>query len=129
MAVVVDEYGTVQGIVTMEDVLEEIVGEINDEFDTTEPAADFAMDGESIRVSGLYPLHALRERVDIGELEVNGVDTVGGYITQELGRLPKPGDVVQIGKYVARVISVQQKRAKQLVLTPVPPTPTDQKSD
>jgi CBS domain containing-hemolysin-like protein len=119
MAVVVDEYGATQGIVTLEDVLEEIVGEIEDEFDTAQQTPDFAIDGNTIKVSGLYPLHALRERVtDLGELEMNGVDTVGGYITQQLGRLPRPGDTVPIGNYRARVASVHQKRAKQVVLTP-----------
>jgi CBS domain containing-hemolysin-like protein len=119
MAVVVDEYGATQGIVTLEDVLEEIVGEIDDEFDTAQQTPDFVIEGNAIRVSGLYPLHALRERVsDLGELEMNGVDTVGGYVTQQLGRLPRPGDTVPIGNYTARVASVQQKRAKQLVLTP-----------
>ncbi len=122
MAIVVDEYGATQGIVTLEDVLEEIVGEIDDEFDTAQQRPDFAMEGDTIRVSGLYPLHALRERVDVGELDLNGVDTVGGYITQELGRLPRVGDTVRLGNYSARVVSVQQKRAKQVVLTPAKET-------
>jgi CBS domain containing-hemolysin-like protein len=121
MAAVVDEYGATKGIVSMEDVLEEIVGEIDDEFDTAAPMPDFVMEGSTIRVSGLYPLHALRERIPIGALESNSVDTVGGYITQELGRLPQPGDTVKIGNYTARVISVQQKRAKQVVLMPIEP--------
>jgi magnesium and cobalt transporter len=107
-------------MVTLEDVIEEIVGEIDDEFDIAGSVPDFVKEGDTVRVSGLFPLHALRERLDIGELEQNGVDTIGGYITQELGRLPRPGDTVPIGNYLARVLSVQQKRAKQVVLTPVP---------
>ena len=120
MAVVVDEYGATQGIVTLEDVLEEIVGEIDDEFDPQQRSPDFVRDGEKVRVSGLYPLHALRERLHIDELQVNGVDTIGGYVSQQLGRLPRPGDAVPIGNWLASVLSVQQKRAKQILLTPIP---------
>jgi magnesium and cobalt transporter len=81
------------------------------------------MEGSTVRVSGLYPLHALRERLALGELTSNGVDTIGGFITQELGRLPRPGDTITIGDYTARVVSVQQKRAKQVLLTPIEKTP------
>jgi CBS domain containing-hemolysin-like protein len=123
MAVVVDEYGATQGVVTFEDVIEELVGDIDDEFDTAAPTPDFMMEGSTVRVSGLYPLHALRERLALGELTSNGVDTIGGFITQELGRLPRPGDTITIGDYTARVVSVQQKRAKQVLLTPIEKTP------
>jgi len=130
MAMVVDEYGATQGLVTLEDVIEEIVGDIDDEFDTAAPTPDFVEEGTTIRVSGQFPLHALRERIDIGEVTSNGVDTVGGFITQELGRLPRPGDTVTIGNYTARVVSVQQKRAKQVLLTPTEkptePAPADE---
>jgi magnesium and cobalt transporter len=121
MAIVVDEYGASQGVVTMEDIMEEIVGDIEDEFDVVAPNPDFLMEGETVRVSGLYPLHALRERTNVGDLDSDGVDTVGGYITQVLGRIPKPGDVVPFGNYTARVVSVQQKRAKQVILMPAEP--------
>lgn len=121
LAVVVDEYGATQGIVTMEDVLEEIVGDIEDEFDIAGPMPDFMQEGDMIRVSGLYPLHALKERVSLGEFEVDGVDTIGGFITQQLGRLPRPGDTVPLGNFVAKVLSVQQKRAKLVMLTPAKP--------
>ena len=117
MAIVVDEYGATQGIVTLEDVLEEIVGEIEDEFDAV--ASDqFIPDGENFRVSGLYPLHSLREKLSLPDLEADGVDTVGGYIIHELGRMPRTGDTVTIGNYTARVVSVQQKRVGQALLTP-----------
>jgi CBS domain containing-hemolysin-like protein len=117
MAVVVDEYGATQGIVTLEDVLEEIVGEIEDEFDAVAPD-QFVTEGENFRVNGLYPLHSLREKLHLDELDAEGVDTVGGYVTQELGRLPRSGDSVDIGNYSARVLSVHQKRVGQLMLMP-----------
>jgi CBS domain containing-hemolysin-like protein len=117
MAVVVDEYGATQGIVTLEDVLEEIVGEIEDEFDAV--AADqFVTEGENFRVNGLFPLHSLREKLNMPDLKADGVDTIGGYVIQELGRLPRAGDSVAIGNYTARVLSIQQKRVGQVMLTP-----------
>lgn len=118
LAVVVDEYGATRGIVTLEDVIEEIVGEIEDEFD---PAAstDFVPEGENYRVSGLYPLHELREKLQLGDLDAEGVDTIGGYVIRELGRFPKVGDAVDLGpRYVARVTSVLQKRVGQLLILP-----------
>jgi magnesium and cobalt transporter len=121
MAIVVDEYGATQGVVTMEDVLEEIVGDIEDEFDIQTAKGDFVVEGDNIRVSGLFPLHGLRERLRLEDLEVDGVDTVTGYITQELGRLPRAGDTVEISRFNARVLSVQHKRAKLVLLTPKPP--------
>jgi CBS domain containing-hemolysin-like protein len=119
MAIVVDEYGATQGIVTLEDVLEELVGEIEDEFDTTTGQPNFVAEGESYRVSGLYPMHALRERLSLHNLNVDDVDTINGYIIQQLGRWPRPGDAVPLGQYMARVLSVSQKRIGQVLITPV----------
>ena len=116
MAVVVDEYGTTQGVVTLEDVIEQIVGDIEDEFDQAS-AVDFAPEGESFRVSGTYPLHELKERLALGELDSEAVDTVGGYLTQELGRWPRPGDTVPLGPYRARVTSVAENRVPTVLLT------------
>jgi CBS domain containing-hemolysin-like protein len=119
MAVVVDEYGATSGVVTLEDVLEEIVGEIEDEFDPV-ARTDFIREGNGVRVSGFYPLHELRERLNLSDpdLEEGEVDTVGGYIIQKLGRWPRPGDTLPIGHYAARVLSVQQRRVGQVLLTP-----------
>ena len=87
LAVVVDEYGSTVGIVTLEDVLEEIVGEIEDEFDP-EKRTDFVAEGGGFKVSGIYPLHDLRDRLNLPELEADDVDTVGGYVVQKLNRWP-----------------------------------------
>jgi CBS domain containing-hemolysin-like protein len=117
MAVVVDEYGTTRGIITLEDVIEEIVGDIEDEFDTAD-APSFVAEGESYRVNGLYPIHELRDKLQLEELETEGVDTINGYIIQQLGRWPRPGDTVPLGDYTARVVSVSQKRVGQVMITP-----------
>lgn len=119
MAIVVDEYGSTRGIVTLEDVIEEIVGDIQDEFDTMAPS-DFVPEGESFRVSGLFPLHELRDKLslDAEELESSDVDTIGGYIVQKLGRWPRTGDSLTLGDYQLRVLSVQQKRVGLVLITP-----------
>ena len=123
MAVVVDEYGATQGVVTLEDVLEEIVGEIEDEFDPV-GRTDFIPEAGGYRVSGLFPLHELRERLNLPELEADDVDTVGGYVVQELGRWPRTGDTLPLGDdYSARVLSVTQRRVGQMLITPAEKTP------
>jgi CBS domain containing-hemolysin-like protein len=117
LAIVVDEYGLTQGVVTLEDVLEEIVGQIEDEFDPVSPT-DLVREGESARVSGLFPLHDLPDRLPIGPLKADGVDTVGGYIVRRLNRWPRVGDEVDLGQYRAKVLTLQQRRIGQVLLTP-----------
>jgi CBS domain containing-hemolysin-like protein len=119
LAIVVDEYGATQGIVTLEDVVEQIVGDIRDEFDPAGEKA-FVADGENYRVSGLFPLHELRERLGLSEdaIDAEGVDTVGGYIVQRLNRWPRAGDRVDLGPYVAKVVSMQNRRVNQVLLMP-----------
>ena len=121
LAVVVDEYGATLGLVTLEDVLEEIVGEIEDEFDPATPHQPFVREADGrCRVHGQYPLHELRDRLalpedlDLGE----DVDTVGGYVTRQLKRWPKVGDVVPLGAYEVRVAAAQQNRVQQVMIAP-----------
>lgn len=125
MAVVVDEYGSTTGVVTLEDVLEELVGEIEDEFDPVKRTDFIAEPNGAFRVSGQFPLHDLRDRLTLPQLEADDVDTVGGYVVQQLGRFPRSGDQIRIGSFNGRVMSVHQKRVGQLLLTPAPPEPTD----
>ncbi len=93
MAVLVDEYGGIAGLVTIEDVIEEIVGEIADEYDTDEtPPVEDLGDG-SYRVSARLPVEDLGELFDV-EIENDEVETVGGLLGYELGRVPLPGSEV-----------------------------------
>jgi CBS domain containing-hemolysin-like protein len=92
MALLVDEYGAIAGLVTIEDVLEEIVGEINDEYDAGEVAPWEDLGDGQFRVSARLPIEDLGELYE--ELEVGEdleVDTVGGLLAHQLGRVPLPG--------------------------------------
>jgi len=89
MAVVVDEYGGTAGIVTIEDIVEEIVGEITDEYDVERPPVEELGDG-SVRVTARLPVEDLGELFEV-ELRADDVETVGGLLAQALGRVPIPG--------------------------------------
>ncbi|TGD90691.1 HlyC/CorC family transporter [Mycolicibacterium sp. CH28] len=98
MALLVDEYGAIAGLVTIEDVLEEIVGEIADEYDTDEVAPVEDLGGNRFRVSSRLPIEDLGELYDIELSDDLDVDTVGGLLALELGRVPLPGaEVVSHG--------------------------------
>ena len=94
-AVVVDEYGGTAGIVTIEDLLEEIVGEITDEYDADTPAPIKQLSDGSYRVSARLPVEDLGELFDV-ELPDDDVDTVGGLLAQLLGRVPLPGSEASV---------------------------------
>jgi CBS domain containing-hemolysin-like protein len=94
IAIVVDEYGGTAGLVTIEDILEEIVGEITDEYDVERPPIERLGDG-SVRVSARLPIEDLGELFDV-ELPADEVETVAGLMAQALGRVPIPGAEAQI---------------------------------
>jgi len=112
LAIVVDEFGGTVGIVTLENVLEELVGDIQDEFDFEKEefrkisANEFSVDG----ALGLYELNDLAKL----ELESPDVSTIGGYVTHLLGHLPKTGEQVRIDNYVVTVSQADNRRVKQL---------------
>ena len=94
IAIIIDEYGGVAGLATMEDVIEEIVGDISDEYDREVPDVE-TLEGGTLRVSSRLPLFELGELFEL-DLEDEDVDSVGGLLTKELGKLPKRGDSVII---------------------------------
>jgi CBS domain containing-hemolysin-like protein len=112
MAIVVDEHGGVSGLVTMEDVVEEIVGEIQDEYDTEE--AQITENGPlDFTVSGAAEVEELEELFDV-ELAEDDFITVGGLITHDLGRLPFKGETVTVKGLLLEVLDVDQKKVKKL---------------
>jgi CBS domain containing-hemolysin-like protein len=112
LALVVDEFGGTVGMVTLENVLEEVVGDIQDEFDFEKEefrkisANEFTVDG----ALGLYELNELARL----ELESADVSTIGGYVTHLLGHLPKQGEQVKIGNYLVTVSQTDGRRVNQL---------------
>jgi CBS domain containing-hemolysin-like protein len=95
MAIAVDEYGGTAGLLTIEDILEEIVGEITDESDTDDRPPIEHLDDGSVRVSSRLPVEDLGELFDV-ELDDHDVETVGGLLAQQLGRVPLPGSEAEI---------------------------------
>jgi len=95
LVIVVDEYGGTAGLVTIEDILEEIVGEITDEYDVERPPVEHLEDG-SVRVTARLPIEDLGELFGV-ELPSDEVETVGGLLAQTLGRVPIPGASADIG--------------------------------
>jgi len=128
-AVVVDEHGTAIGLGFREDALEEIVGPLGDEFD--EPERLFADLGDGIfEASGRLPLPEVFDRLGLSpEDDDEGEETLGGWVTARLGRLPRKGDRVRLGGYRATVASVARRRVERLRLEPAPPDPDEDADD
>ncbi len=121
MAVVVDEYGGTAGIVTIEDLLEEIFGDIEDEYDVTESPPG----GEEIEVlSGLLHRHEVEEQVGF-EWPEGRYETLGGFLVSQLGRFPEVGDVIRVGRTSFEVLSMDRHRVDQVRVTRDPADGSD----
>ncbi|MCL5959546.1 MAG: hemolysin family protein [Chloroflexi bacterium] len=113
LAIVVDEYGGTAGLVTLEDLLEEIVGEIHDEYDTMETQTVITGPGEAV-VTGKVSLGDLNDILDLDLKSEGEYDTVGGLIYSKLGRIPNPGDKVVVDGTDLTVLSIQGRRIRQV---------------
>ena len=115
LAIVVDEYGGTVGMVTLENILEELVGQIQDEFDQEKPAV-VRLSENSWTVLGSLPLFELEELVG-APLQEEGITTVSGWVTHRLGGFPKPGDVLTVGGSELRVEEIEGMKVARLKLT------------
>jgi CBS domain containing-hemolysin-like protein len=120
LALVVDEYGGIAGLVTMEDLIEELVGEISDEYDR-EDAVSEPLGDDRFRVSARMPVDELGDLFDI-KLDDDDIDTVGGLLTKHLGRLPVAGSAVSIGGLILTAERTEGRR-KRVVTVLVEPEP------
>jgi CBS domain containing-hemolysin-like protein len=121
MAAVLDEYGGVSGIVTLENVIEEIVGQIQDEFDVEKPELT-PMGGGVFSVSGAMLVEEVEEALAV-EFSDRDEDTIGGVVLSELGRRAVVGDEVELGPLHLEVQEVQRNRIKTLRVTIREPEP------
>ncbi len=112
MAVVVDEYGGTAGVVTIEDILEEIVGEIQDEYDTEQPYIDILSDTEAL-VAGKVSVDDLVNDLRL-DFPTTDSGTVGGLVQRELGRIPKQGESVEVHGVRITVMEVEHRRVRQV---------------
>src|SRR5918995_1156305 len=133
IAIVVDEYGGTAGLVTMEDVVEEIVGEIQDEYDTEEsPIEDISTDEELVfRLDGMVSMDDLRDLFDLpddDEPDEDAYDTVGGFVVHRVGRIPLPGTEIPFrDEVVLHVEAAEPRRVARVVARrPRPPGSTDE---
>ena len=124
MAFVVDEYGTVSGIITLENVLEEIIGSVEDEFDAESP--DIVAEGpQQFIVSGSTPIEIINRRFRL-DLEAQDVDTISGLLMAKTDKLPVAGEKIELPGVMVEILEVKDRRATsiRMILSHAPPEPT-----
>jgi putative hemolysin len=121
LAIVADEYGGTAGIVTMEDLVEELVGDIRDEYDEAEPETTRSLTGE-VEVDGLLNLDDFEDETGV-TLPDGPYETVAGFIMQQLGHVPAVGETVSFDKYTLTVIEVDGHRTSRVKVAPTKPEP------
>ena len=124
MAIVVDEYGGTAGIVTIEDLIEEIVGDIRDEYDATEPEEIQFISDREVLLNARVSLDDIKALLHLPIEDVEA-DTIGGLVYERLGSIPKPGATVQIGDVTIRVESVRRQAIRTLRISSPRPLRVD----
>jgi CBS domain containing-hemolysin-like protein len=127
MAIVVDEYGDMEGIVTLEDVIEEIVGEIEDEFDLPDESVERLDDGR-IRIDGTFPIDDFNEQFGT-ELPIEDYHTIGGYVFGLLGRAPEQGDQIEDDVLRFTVVDLEGTRIERLEVDFLPHPESEEPSE
>jgi CBS domain containing-hemolysin-like protein len=116
MVIVLDEYGGTAGLATLEDLIEEIVGEIHDEHEIDSPNFIDTPDGQ-VQILGDVPVDEVNERLQL-DLPAEDYDSIGGYVFGSLGRMPESGDEVSIEGGVLRVLAMEGRRVLRVSFSP-----------
>ena len=124
MAMVLDEYGGTAGLVTIEDILEELVGEIVDEYETTEPSSLKRIDEHTVEVDARMHIDDLNDELNIQLPEDGDYETIGGFVFSTLGKVPRVGERCSHRNIAIQVIDAEPRRVKRLRLHINPPTMT-----
>lgn len=122
MAIVIDEYGQTSGIVAMEDILEEIVGDILDEYD--EDTEEASRSGDELIVAGSIPIDELKELIDVdfSEEEEENFETLNGILVSHLGHIPEDGETgeITIGRWTFRILQCENRCISKVAVTEIP---------
>lgn len=127
MAIVIDEYGGTAGIVTMEDLIEEIVGNIFDEYDIEEEEEICPIGEDAYRISGTTDLQDVEQQLEITFEEAEDYDTLGGYLIGQMGRIPEDDEQpeVAVGGWLFRIENIEEKRIERVIATRLPQEETE----
>jgi CBS domain containing-hemolysin-like protein len=120
LALVVDEFGDPAGLVFMDNIMAELVGDIHDEFDEDEETDFLRITPDEFVVEGGLSLNELSDHEPAIDIESGEVSTIGGYIVQQLGHLPDPGETIEVEGFEASVTSTDGRRIEQLRFVKLP---------
>lgn len=119
MVVVIDEYGGMSGIITIEDILEEIVGEIQDEYDQEEKMI-VRINNSTIIVDARLNIEELKEYIDVKWPEDIGFDSIGGFITHIVGKIPKPNEIIKFENLDITILQADSRKIDKVKIDIMP---------
>jgi CBS domain containing-hemolysin-like protein len=120
LAIVLDEYGGTAGLVTIEDILEEIVGEITDEYEEPEPDPIHRVADNALEVDGRVHIDEINEELGVELPEGDDYDTIGGFVFTSMGKIPATGEEMWHGNVRLKVIDAEERRINRLRVEVVP---------
>lgn len=126
IAIVLDEYGGTAGLVTIEDILEELVGEIDDEYDETAPIELVRIDERTVEVDARMRVDELNDEIDIAFPEDEDYETIGGFVCSRMGKIPKVGEQIEHNGTAIRVVDAEPRRVIRVRLEMSIPSKTDE---
>jgi CBS domain containing-hemolysin-like protein len=131
VAIIADEYGGIAGIVSIEDIVEEIIGEIHDEYDEQEEAELVRISDDTLEAAGGIPMAEIEDELDLDfeEIDDEDYDTIGGFVLKHLERLPYEGDVVEAAGIHVEVLKVERHRVRRVRIQRLAPQTDDAAND